>query len=326
MSVNGTLGAVADSLFPSQLNWLEQKWENYYNYMDNDIVATGLLLLCVHEIMYFSRSIPWMILDSMPSMRKYKIQDNRPPTRKQYLDCLKEVLIAHALIEAVPIFGFHFVCDMFNISYRAPFPSLVTIGWQLAVLFFIEDTWHYFGHRILHTKFMYKRFHKQHHKYAAPFGMTAEYAHPLEVAFTGTGTVGSPLLLSYLGADMHLLTVMMWISLRLIQAIDSHSGYEFPISLHHFLPIWAGADHHDDHHHYFVGNYASSFRHWDYLFGTETPAFSRRRNQGTRPEEKRHEDVIDPADLDEMKKRAAAASSSAAKPTAAAPTQRKVKI
>lgn len=310
---NTTSNIVNSVLLNRNYTWFEQKWENYYEWMSNDILATGLLLLTVHELIYFGRSFPFMILDAMPSMRKYKIQDNKPPTRKQYLDCLKEVLIAHAFVEAFPIFGFHFVCDFFNIRYRAPFPSWWTMAWQLTSLFFIEDTWHYFGHRLLHSKALYKHVHKQHHKYAAPFGLTAEYAHPIEVAFTGTGTVGSPLLLAYLGCDMHLVTVMAWISLRLVQAVDSHSGYEFPWSLHHFLPIWAGADHHDDHHHYFVGNYASSFRHWDYLLGTETPAFSRRRTDGEVASTKRHEEVIDPADLEE--KEEAAETTGAARPT-----------
>lgn len=41
-------------------------------------------------------------------------------------------------------------------------------------------------------------------------------------------------------------------------------------SLRHFLPFWAGADFHDYHHMAFVGNYASSFRWWDALFGTDS--------------------------------------------------------
>lgn len=307
MSLNATVQKVVDTVLPPHLNWLEQKWENWYNYMNNDVLATGILLLVVHEGIYFGRSIPWLILDCMPSMRKYKIQDNRPPTAKEYWECFKDVMVAHAFVEAVPIFGFHFVCTFFNIQYRAPFPSWWTIAWQLAVLFLMEDTWHYWGHRALHSKLMYKRIHKMHHKYAAPFGITAEYAHPIEVAFTGTGTVGSPLLLAYLGADMHLLTVSLWISLRLIQAIDSHSGYDFPFSLCHLFPMWAGADHHDDHHHYFVGNFASSFRHWDYFLGTETPATTRRRETGKFSAEERHEIIEDPDDVLEKSKASAKA-------------------
>lgn len=300
--MNATTAGLASVVTQPHLNFLERKWEGWYQYWDNDAIATGLLLLTVHELVYFGRSIPWFVLDLMPSMRKYKIQDKRPPTRAQYLECLRSVMLSHIFVEAVPIFGFHLVCGIFNISYRAPFPSLFTMCYQLALLFLMEDTWHYWGHRLLHHPYLYKRVHKQHHKFAAPFGLTAEYAHPIEVAFTGTGTVGSPLLLAYLGGNMHLLTIMVWITLRLVQAIDAHSGYEFPISLHHFLPIWAGADHHDDHHHFFLGNYASSFRHWDYFLGTETPATTRRRDKGANPSEKRNETVIDPDDLLEMEK------------------------
>lgn len=34
----------------------------------------------------------------------------------------------------------------------------------------------------------------------------------------------------------------VWITLRLCQAVDSHSGYDFPWSLNKFFPAWAGAD------------------------------------------------------------------------------------
>ena len=44
---------------------------------------------------------------------------------------------------------------------------------------------------------------------------------------------------------MHIITMYLWICLRLAQAIDAHSGYDFPWSLRHFVPFWAGAEHHD---------------------------------------------------------------------------------
>lgn len=51
---------------------------------------------------------------------------------------------------------------------------------QVLVCSVIEDTWHYWMHRALHDKRIYKYIHKVHHYYQAPFGMTAEYAHPAE--------------------------------------------------------------------------------------------------------------------------------------------------
>ena len=83
------------------------------------------------------------------------------------------------------------------------------------------------------------------------------------------GTVGIPIVFTAITKDLHILTMYIWIVLRLFQAIDAHSGYEFPWSLHHVLPFWAGADHHDIHHEKFLGNYSSSFRWWDAAMGTE---------------------------------------------------------
>merc|ERR1711939_306311 len=109
-----------------------------------------------------------------------------------------------------------------------------------------------------------------HHKYSAPFGLAAEYASTIEVLVLGIGTVGSPIVWCALtGGNLHMVTMYSWIILRLFQAVDAHSGYDFPWSLHHFLPFWAGAAHHDLHHQHFLGNYASSFRWWDYLMDTE---------------------------------------------------------
>lgn len=115
--------------------------------------------------------------------------------------------------------------------------------------------------------------------YEAPFGLAAEYAHPLETLILGMGTIGGPLLMGVLTGNVHLVTVYLWIVCRLFQAIDSHSGYDFPLSLRHILPFWAGADHHDHHHQAFIGCYASSFRWWDYLCDTEGTYHAARENQ-----------------------------------------------
>ena len=85
------------------------------------------------------------------------------------------------------------------------------------------------AHQLLHTPILYRHIHKLHHKYSAPFGLAAEYAHPLEVMILGTGTIVGPLLWCWLKPNLHIITVYIWITLRLFQAIDAHSGYgKFP--------------------------------------------------------------------------------------------------
>ena len=43
--------------------------------MQNDVLATGLMSFAMHEIVYFGRCLPWMIMDKIPALRKYKIQE-----------------------------------------------------------------------------------------------------------------------------------------------------------------------------------------------------------------------------------------------------------
>lgn len=44
---------------------------------------------------------------------------------------------------------------------------------------------------------------------------------------------------------------------------------DFPWSLHNIIPFWSGAEHHDFHHMAFTNNFSTSFRWWDYIFGTD---------------------------------------------------------
>lgn len=92
------------------------------------------------------------------------------------------------------------------------------------------------------------------HEFSAPFGLAAEYAHPVEVLVLGTGTIGGPLLFAILSqtiwpqVSLHIVTVYIWVILRLFQAVEAHSGYDFPWGTRHWLPFWSGAEHHDYHH------------------------------------------------------------------------------
>jgi methylsterol monooxygenase len=164
---------------------------------------------------------------------------------------------------------FHPMAEYFGMSTSVPFPPLLKMAYQIAIFFVMEDAWHYWSHRALHWGPLYKNIHKIHHTYSAPFGLAAEYASPIEVMILGMGTVGAPILWCAITRDLHILTMYTWIVLRLFQAIDAHSGYEFPWSLHNIIPFWTGANHHDVHHERFIGNYASSFRWWDYLLDTQ---------------------------------------------------------
>lgn len=266
--------------------------------MQNDTLATGIMSFVMHEVVYFGRSAPWMIIDALPYFRKYKLQNVRAngfqetrasimliilkqqkiPTWKEQWECASLVLLSHFTVELPQIWLFHPIATYFGMDYGVPLPSFGKMAFQIAVFLVMEDTWHYWFHRALHYGPLYKNIHKLHHTYSAPFGLAAEYASPIEVMLLAIGTVGSPILWVSLTGDLHLFTMYVWIVCRLFQAIDAHSGYDFPWSLHHIVPFWAGAEHHDVHHERFIGNYSSSFRWWDYMLDTESgPEAAKRR-------------------------------------------------
>ncbi|KAG6878824.1 hypothetical protein C0992_007445, partial [Termitomyces sp. T32_za158] len=289
MFSNSTSGATLYSATDfSSLSWFEQKWVAWYVMIGNPVIATGLMSFLLHEIVYFGRAIPWIIIDAIPYFRKWKLQPSKVPTPEQQWECTRLVLFSHFTIELPTIWLFHPLAESIGMStYQVPFPPLKTMVPQIAFFFFFEDFFHFLAHQALHTGVLYKHIHKIHHKYSAPFGLAAEYAHPAEVMILGTGTILGPLLYCYFTRNFHIVTMYIWITLRLFQAIDAHSGYgthmsicleykadtiviDFPWSLQHILPFWSGAEHHDFHHMAFTNNFSTSFRWWDRIFGTDS--------------------------------------------------------
>lgn len=58
-------------------------------------------------------------------------------------------------------------------------PSFGVFMWELWANSVVQEISFYYIHRLLHTKYLYKHFHKIHHEYATPFPMIAIYCHPI---------------------------------------------------------------------------------------------------------------------------------------------------
>lgn len=163
-------------------------------------------------------------------------------------------------------------------------PGIWTIIFQLAVCLFMEDFSHYWIHRLLHTEWLYKNVHCVHHEYTAPSALAASYAHPVEVIMQGVATFSGPTILR-----PHVLVLYIWVNLRQLSAIETHSGYDFPISPNNLLWFIGGADLHDYHHRTYNGAYSSNFIWWDVLFGTAKPYFAAKKKAALKAAKKRAE-------------------------------------
>lgn len=234
------------------------------NYTKFQIATFGSLL--VHEVIYFLLCLPGFLFQFMPFMQRFKIQQDKPETVGNQWKCFRLLMFSHFLIQFPMIFGTYAFTETFGIAYDwDQMPRWYVIAAQVLICSVIEDTWHYWVHRLMHDKRLYKYVHKVHHNFQSPFGMTAEYAHPAETVVLGFGFFIGILLMCN-----HMVMMWAWVTFRLMETIDVHSGYDVPfLNPMHLLPGYAGARFHDFHHYNFVGNYSSTFVWWDRLLGTD---------------------------------------------------------
>lgn len=62
------------SKYHIRLNVAERLWAAWYAYMQNDVLATGVMSFVMHEVVYFGRALPWIIIDGLGLFKQYKIQ------------------------------------------------------------------------------------------------------------------------------------------------------------------------------------------------------------------------------------------------------------
>lgn len=219
-----------------------------------------------HQVVYFGLCIPSFLFQFIPFMQRYKIQQEKKETAITQWQCFKQLMFSQFLIQFPQIFLVYYWTQMFGIPYDwLSMPRWYVLLGQVLICAVIEDAWHYWVHRLLHHKRIYKHVHKIHHTHQAPFGMVAEYAHPVETLVLGFGFFIGPLLLAN-----HFILLWAWVMFRLMETIDVHSGYDFPyLNPMNLIPFYGGTKFHDFHHYNFVGNYSSTFTWWDKLFGTD---------------------------------------------------------
>lgn len=60
--------------YNADLNVAERLWAAWYAWMQNDVLATGIMSFVMHELVYFGRSLPWIFIDTLGMFNRYKIQ------------------------------------------------------------------------------------------------------------------------------------------------------------------------------------------------------------------------------------------------------------
>ncbi|KAI5647361.1 hypothetical protein M9H77_33366 [Catharanthus roseus] len=220
-------------------------------------------------IFYTLCPIPFVILELMRSNKidKFKIQPKIKNSFAHMMNCYIKCLITF-LYAVGPLQLLSYpVIQWIGIRTSLPLPSRSEIFWQLLVYFLVEDYANYWLHRMLHCKWGFEKIHRIHHEYTAPISFAAPYAHWAEIIILGFASFLGPLIV-----PGHMITFWLWFIIRQMEALETHSGYEFPWSPSKFIPLYGGAIYHD-YHHYVGGkshsNFASVFTYCDYIYGTD---------------------------------------------------------
>lgn len=130
----------------------------------------------------------------------------------------------------------------------------------------IHDTYFYWFHRLMHTKFGMKYIHITHHRSTNPSPWAAFAFSPAEAVIEA----GIIVVFAFL-FPVHPLTIMMFMIFMTVYNVYGHLGWElYPKGFHKsIIGRWINTSvNHNLHHEKFEGNYGLYFLFWDRWMGT----------------------------------------------------------
>jgi len=137
---------------------------------------------------------------------------------------------------------------------------------SLALMIILHDTYFYWVHRLLHTKWFLKNIHRVHHRSANPTPLAANSFHPVEAFILGI--IVFPLITIW---PVHIFALLVFNTLVVVTNVIGHLGFEFmPTKLRNSLPgkLISSSTHHNLHHQKSNKNFGLYFTFWDKLMRT----------------------------------------------------------
>jgi len=191
------------------------------------------------------------------------------PGRQLLLETLKEAVLGQLIVEPAALY--FLVWPVYQRcgapAIDAPLPPLGCTLASFALAYVSHDWLFYWSHRASHSSRFYKIVHKQHHAYTGSIGFAAEFASPLEQMIS----MKVPSISGVVLTGAHPAIFLVWLSYRLCQTYEAHSGYCFYGSWLHSIGLTnsESAAFHDFHHTGNRGNFGfGPPAYLDHCFGT----------------------------------------------------------
>lgn len=228
------------------------------------LIGLWVISYIVHVALYFG--LGWCLIQINRSHPDRRIQSKRRGEKRariEILQSLKSLVVTSGCVAG----------GLFLQSHGWTLWPPVALSWfnviaMLLLSVLLYDAWFYWGHRLMHTKMLYKH-HFLHHRSVAPT-VWSNYSDSLIDAFAMQSYyLIAPLLLPIPG--LVLILHRLWDH---INGQIGHSGFEyFADRTTRFPSPMVCVTFHDQHHEHFRYNYANFFSFWDRLCGTLHPDY-----------------------------------------------------
>lgn len=243
------------------------EWDNFIALLNDCGLSDAMIFMLgtagVHIVTFWGFNLFLFACYRFNWFSKQRIQGGQMPTTDLIWSCICNRLIFHFVLQPVALYFLYPFFVWCGISLRGPIPHATIWIRDFFVANICTISSFYWIHRALHHKWIYKYIHKQHHNFNISIGIAAEHAHPVEDIVANY----FPTLLGCLLMGSHVVVLWSWISFRLFETIDSHSGFHFEWSLFNNMYAAKGANRHDYHHSHNQGCYGAYV--WDRLMGTD---------------------------------------------------------
>lgn len=226
------------------------------------LVLITLGILTASLLFGFLYSYILMYTDWFKNMKIRVFQLEKPLSRKEFFARTPLIIGNIAALYLLSAVGLYFGQGLFTME----FPTIGVFILQFLVILVVDDLMFYIVHRTMHeNKYLNQKIHSIHHQATQPFPLDFIYAHPIEWLSGYAGALVGVLLICIFG-PVNAFPFWVWAAFRSLHELDIHSGVRSKISK--YIPLMAGAEHHDYHHLRSKGNYASTLVLWDWVLGT----------------------------------------------------------